>query len=422
MTQISNAMKRDKYLEELKSLMHNGLIKVITGIRRCGKSYLLFNLFYQYLKEIGIDERHIIIADIENYKNRSLRKPDALYEYIENQIVDNAMHYLLLDEVQLVDDFEGVLNGMLHKPNLDIYVTGSNARFLSKDVITEFRGRGYEVKLYPLSFSEFMQEYDGTVQSALHEFMIYGSLPQILSLRTERAKVKFLKSLFEETYLRDIRDRYNIHNDCDIEELIDLLASGIGSLTSSNKLANTFRSVKQSSLSYGSIKKYLDIFCDAFLIEKATRYDVKGKHYIDSPHKYYFTDLGLRNARINFRQIEYTHLMENLIYNELRIRGYNVDVGIFPIVLRNSEGRQQRSQLEIDFVCNLGSRRLYIQSAYRIESEEKVAQEKASLMRIDDSFQKVIIVGYETPLTRDAHGITTISIYDFLTNFGIFDW
>lgn len=409
-------MKRDRYLSELISLRHNGMIKVITGVRRCGKSYLLFNLFADYLRGDGIPEDHVIKVDLENYKNRGLRNADRLYDHIEGSIRDEGMHYVLLDEVQMADHFEEVLNGLLHIGNLDIYVTGSNSRFLSTDVITEFRGRGYEVRIHPLSFSEFMSAYKGSIQAGLNEYMLYGGLPQILTYPTDEGKVKFLSGLFSETYLRDIIERYKIRNDSDLEELIDMVSSSIGSLTNPNKLANTFRSVKRSTISYDTIKSYLDHLSDAFIIEKCSRYDIKGKRYIDSLSKYYFTDLGLRNARINFRQTEKTHLMENLVYNELRIRGFNVDVGIVPIVERNAEGNQRRSQLEIDFVCNLGSRRYYIQSAYRMESREKELQEHASLIRVDDSFKKMIIVGEETPILHSEHGITTMSIYDFLLN------
>lgn len=407
-------MKRDRYLNELISLRHNGMIKVITGVRRCGKSYLLFNLFADYLQGLGIPEDHVIKVDLENYKNRGLRNPDHLYNHIEGSIRDEQMHYVLLDEVQMADHFEEVLNGLLHMRNIDIYVTGSNSRFLSTDVITEFRGRGYEVRIYPLNFSEFMSAYSGSKQAGLNEYLLYGGLPQILSYPTEEGKVKFLRGLFSQTYLRDIIERYKIRNDSDLEELIDLISSSIGSLTNPNKLANTFRSVKKSTISYDTIKAYLDHLCDAFIIEKCNRYDIKGKKYIDSLYKYYFTDLGLRNARINFRQTEKNHLMENLIYNELRIRGFNVDVGIVSTVERNPEGNQRRSQLEIDFICNLGSRRYYIQSAYRMDSREKELQEQASLMKISDSFKKIIIVGEETPILHSEHGITTMSIYDFL--------
>ena len=407
-------IERKKYLDELISLRHNGMIKVITGMRRCGKSYLLFELFASWLEKAGIASDHIIKVDLEDYKNREMRNPDNLYAFVESRIADDSMHYLLLDEVQMLDHFEDVLNGFLRMRNVDVYVTGSNARFLSKDIVTEFRGRGFEVKMYPLSFSEYMSAYQGSVQAGLNEFMLYGGLPQILSYNTEEKKTKFLKSLFDETYIKDIKDRYGIRKDDDLEELINIMASGIGALTNPSKLANTFRSEKKSGISYDTVKEYIDYLCDSFLVEKSTRYDIKGKRYVNSPYKYYFMDLGLRNARINFRQSERSHLMENMVYNELRIRGFNVDVGVVPVVCTGENGRQQRSSLEVDFVCNLGSRRYYIQSAYRMESDEKVRQERASLLRVDDSFKKIIVLGEEGPVTRDETGITTIGIYDFL--------
>lgn len=407
-------IERRKYLDELVSLRNNGMIKIITGMRRCGKSYLLFEIFTSYLESNGIAPDHIIKVDLEDYRNRAMRNPDNLYAYVESRITDGDMYYILLDEVQMLDQFEDVLNGFLRIRNADIYVTGSNAKFLSKDIITEFRGRGFEVKMYPLSFSEYMSAYPGTVQAGLNEYMLYGGLPQILSYPTEEQKVRFLKALFDETYLKDIKDRYEIRKDDDLEELINIMASGIGALTNPNKLANTFQSEKKSPISNDTVKNYIDYLCDSFLIEKSTRYDIKGKRYINSPYKYYFMDLGLRNARINFRQSEKSHLMENMVYNELRIRGFNVDVGVVPVVRRGEDGKQHRSSLEIDFVCNLGSRRYYIQSAYRMESDEKIRQERASLLRVDDSFKKIIVIGEESPITRDEAGITTISIYDFL--------
>lgn len=363
--------RKEKYLEELVSLQNNGMIKVITGMRRCGKSFLLFEIFTSYLENNGIAPDHIIKVDLEDYKNRAMRNPDNLYAYVESRIIDDGMYYILLDEVQMLDNFEDVLNGFLKMRNVDIYVTGSNAKFLSKDIITEFRGRGFEVKMYPLSFSEYMSAYSGSVQAGFNEYMLYGGLPQILSYTSEEQKVRFLKTLFDETYIKDIKDRYDIRKDDDLEELINIMASGIGALTNPNKLANTFRSEKKSIISYDTVKDYIDYLCDSFLIEKSTRYDIKGKRYVNSPYKYYFMDLGLRNARINFRQSEKSHLMENLIYNELRVRGFNVDVGVVPIVTKDKDGKQQRSNLEVDFICNLGSRRYYIQSAYRMESEEK---------------------------------------------------
>lgn len=407
-------IQRRKYLSELISLQDNGMIKVITGMRRCGKSFLLFKLFVNYLEEQGIDNDHILKVNFEDFKNEYLRNAHTLYSYIEEHITDKRKYYILLDEVQLLERFEDVLNGFLNLDNVDIYVTGSNAKFLSKDIITEFRGRGYEIRIYPLNFQEFFSAYNGSVQSALNKYMLYGGLPQILSFNSDEQKVNFLKLLFTETYIKDIKDRYAIRNDDDLEELLNILSSNVGSLTNPNKLANTYQSIKKSTISYPTIKSYLDYLCDSFLIEKAMRYDVKAKQYINTPMKYYFMDLGLRNVRINFRQYEKTHLMENLIYNELRRRGFNVDIGSMPISYMDTNGQRVRVALEIDFVCNLGSMRYYIQSAYRMETQEKVKQKKASLHHIDDSFKKIIIVGEECPVTRDEQGITTMSIYDFL--------
>ena len=407
-------IERKKYLDELVSLQNNGMIKIITGMRRCGKSYLLFEILASYLENKGVASDHIIKVDLEDYKNRAMRNPDNLYSLVESRIKDDGMYYILLDEVQMLDNFEDVLNGFLKMRNVDVYVTGSNAKFLSKDIITEFRGRGFEVKMYPLSFSEYMSAYSGTVQAGFNEYMLYGGLPQILSYTTEEQKVRFLKTLFDETYIKDIKERYDIRKDDDLEELINIMASGIGALTNPNKLANTFRSEKKSAISYDTVKDYIDYLCDSFLVEKSTRYDIKGKRYVNSPYKYYFMDLGLRNARINFRQSEKSHLMENMIYNELKIRGFNVDVGVVPIVTKDENGKQQRSSLEVDFVCNLGSKRYYIQSAYRMESDEKMRQERASLLRVDDSFKKIIVIGEESPVIRDESGITTLGIYDFL--------
>lgn len=406
-------INRNKYLNEMVSLRHNGMIKIITGMRRCGKSYLLFQLFPSFLKNEGVDNNHIIMVDLEDFANREMRNPDNLYKYVKSRIVDNQMYYLLMDEVQMLDHFVDVLNGLLKIPNIDIFVTGSNAKFLSKDIITEFRGRGFEISIYPLSFSEYMSVYPGTIQAGLNEYMLYGGLPQILSYDNEEHKVEFLKKLFEETYIKDIKERYDIRKDGDLEELINIVASCIGALSNPSKLANTFKSEKKSLISYDTVKNYLDYLADSFLIEKASRFDIKGKQYINSPYKYYFMDLGLRNARINFRQFEKPHLMENVIYNELRIRGFNVDVGVVPVV-KTVNGKQCRSNLEVDFVCNLGSKRYYIQSAFRMESEEKVKQESASLLNIKDSFKKIIVLGEETPILRDDYGVSTISIYDFL--------
>ena len=409
-------IKRDLYLQQLIDRRHNGMIKVVTGVRRCGKSYLVFNLFNNYLKSNGVDDKHIIKVNLENRRNKKLRNPDALLEYIDAQLIDQDMYYILLDEVQLVDEFEDMLNSYLDVPNADVYVTGSNARFLSKDVITEFRGRGDEVKIYPLSFAEFMSAFDGSNQLGLDEYMTFGGLPLILSYKTQEQKSAYLKNLFEETYIKDIKERYQIRHEEEFEELLNIISSSIGSLTNPTKLSKTFQSVKHVTVNPETIKYYLEYLCDSFLVSKAMRYDVKGKKYIDTPYKYYFTDMGLRNARINFRQDEKTHLMENVIYNELLIRGFNVDVGVVPVVSRDENGKQVRSQLEIDFVCNQGSKRYYIQSAFRMNSESKEQQEQASLTKVNDSFKKIIITGEESLVHRNEQGITTMSIYDFLLN------
>ena len=409
-------IKRDLYLQQLIDRRHNGMIKVVTGVRRCGKSYLVFNLFNNYLKSNGVDDKHIIKVNLENRRNKKLRNPDALLEYIDAQLIDQDMYYILLDEVQLVDEFEDVLNSYLDVPNADVYVTGSNARFLSKDVITEFRGRGDEVKIYPLSFAEFMSAFDGSNQLGLDEYMTFGGLPLILSYKTQEQKSAYLKNLFEETYIKDIKERYQIRHEEVFEELLNIISSSIGSLTNPTKLSKTFQSVKHVNVNPETIKYYLEYLCDSFLVSKAMRYDVKGKKYNDTPYKYYFTDMGLRNARINFRQDEKTHIMENVIYNELLIRGFNVDVGVVPVVSRDENGKQVRSQLEIDFVCNQGSKRYYIQSAFRMNDEEKRQNEQASLTKVNDSFKKIIITGEESLVHRNEQGITTMSIYDFLLN------
>lgn len=409
-------IKRDLYLKKLIDRKHNGMIKVVTGVRRCGKSYLMFNLFSNYLRLTGVDDSHIIMVNLEDRRNKKLRNPDMLLEYIDTKITNQQMYYILLDEVQLVDEFVDVLNSYLSVPNADVYVTGSNARFLSKDVITEFRGRGDEVKIYPLSFAEFMTAYEGSKQQGLDEYMTFGGLPMILSCKTEEQKSAYLKNLFDETYIKDIKDRYHIRNEEEFEELINIISSSIGSLTNPAKLSKTFKSVKHVTIDPETIKNYLEYLCDSFLVTKSMRYDVKGRKYIDTPFKYYFTDLGLRNARINFRQDEKTHLMENVIFNELQVRGFNVDVGVVPVVTRDKSGKQTRSQLEIDFVCNQGSKRYYIQSAFRMEDEEKQQQEQVPLNKVNDSFKKIIITGQESIVHHNDSGITTMSIYDFLLN------
>ena len=353
---------------------------------------------------------------MEDRRNAALRNPDALLNYIDSRMTDSQQYYILLDEVQLVAEFEDVLNSYLKITNADVYVTGSNAKFLSKDVITEFRGRGDEIRITPLSFQEFMSAKEGNREDLLNEYLTYGGLPQVVTMDEIERKVEYLKNLFTHTYIRDIKERYEIKKDDDLEELINLVASNIGSLTNPTKLENCFKSVKQSSLSKDTIKNYLDLMQDAFIIEKSIRFDIKGKKYIDTPSKYYFTDLGLRNARLNFRQTEFTHLLENAIYNELRLRGYSVDVGQIPIFTIREDGKRQRSTLEVDFVCNLGYKRCYIQSAYALPTEDKMKQEFNSLLRIKDSFKKIVIVGTPTPTYQNEEGILTMNIYDFLMN------
>lgn len=410
-------IKRDLYLNKLIARKHNGMIKVVTGIRRSGKSYLLFTIFHNYLKSQGIDESHILKVDLEDRRNKRYRNPDELLAFIDTLIVDKQMYYVLLDEVQLVDEFEDVLNSFLKIKNVDVYVTGSNARFLSKDVITEFRGRGDEVKIYPLCFGEFMSAYpESNQQQKLLEYMTYGGLPQTVTMETSAQKENYLKTLFKHTYLKDIKERYKIKHDEDLEELINVLASSIGGLTNPLKLQNTFKSVKKSVISLETIKNYLDILQDAFLLEKSMRYDIKGKKYINTPAKYYFEDLGLRNARLNFRQTEASHLMENLIYNELRLRDLSVDVGQVTINTKNDKGISQRKQLEVDFVCNRGFKRAYIQSALALPTQEKTEKEYASLLHINDSFQKIVIVGGLVPSYQNDEGIILMNIFDFLMN------
>ncbi|MCH5234820.1 MAG: ATP-binding protein [Muribaculaceae bacterium] len=407
-------IKRDLYLNRIIESRHNGLIKIITGVRRAGKSYLLFKIFSDWLMESGIDSNHIIKIDLEDRRNKNLRNPDNLLEYIDSKISDEKMHYILIDEVQLVDEFEDVLNSYLKIANVDIYVTGSNARFLSKDVITTFRGRGEEIKIYPLSFSEFISVSDKNLELALDEYMTFGGLPQVVEYHSIERKIEYLKAQFTQTYIKDIKERYKIRNDEELEILIDILSSSVGSLTNPSKLANTFSTEKRENLSDKTIKNYLDYLCDSFLVEKAQRYDVKGKKYIDTPSKYYFVDTGLRNARLNFRQLDKGHILENVIFNELLIRGFNVDVGVVPVVKRDQEGKQKRITYEIDFVCNKGNQKYYIQSAYRMETDDKVIQEENSLRNINDSFKKIIVVGFPCLLQRDNNGITIISIFDFL--------
>ena len=390
------------------------MIKVITGIRRCGQSYLLFNLFSDYLKAQGVDSEHIIKVDLEDRRNKKLRNPDALLEYIDARIAKEGMHYVMLDEVQWVEEFEDVLNSYLKIQNVDVYVTGSNSKFLSSDVITEFRGRGYEIRVAPLSFSEFFSAFNGSREEAMEEYMTFGGLPMIATMQSNEEKMIYLQTLFKKTYITDILERYKIKNEEELEELINILSSSVGGLINPNKLVNTFKSVKNVSISPNTVRFYLDILQDVFMVEKSIRYDIKGKRYIDTPAKYYFADLGLRNARINFRQYEVAHLMENLIYNELRTRGLMVDVGVVVVNTKNEEGKSQRKQLEVDFVCNEGNKRCYIQSALRLPNEEKREQELHSLINISDNFQKFIIT--EEPIKRyqDENGVVFMNIYEFL--------
>lgn len=406
---------RQSYLNRLISHKHNHLIKIITGIRRCGKSYLLFKFFRNHLREEGVDENHIIEISLENRKFKELRNPDRCYEYVSSRLLDDKMHYVLLDEVQLMDEFEDVLNGFLHIDNLDVYVTGSNSKFLSSDIITEFRGRGDEVRIHPLSFSEFFNFRKTDWQDAWNEYYTFGGLPYIAQLSSYEEKVQYLQNQFQQTYLRDIIDRNHIRNDSELEELVNMIASAIGSLTNPQKLANTFQSRKNVRVSAPTIKHYLDYMRDAFLIEKSLRYDVKGKKYINTPSKYYFEDVGLRNARLNFRQQEETHIMENVIFNELRIRGFVVDVGVVSHREKQA-GKYVTKHTEIDFIANKGSQRYYIQAAFAIPSEEKQEQEERPLRNVADSFKKIVIVKENIMLRRNEYGITTIGLKEFLLN------
>ncbi len=416
MKKSNTVIRRELLLNMLISRKGNGMVKVITGMRRSGKSFLLFNLFHAHLLSRGVDERHIIKVDLEDRHNMPLRNPDALMAYIDSRLADDRMHYILLDEVQFVPEFEDVLNSYLKVPNADVYVTGSNAKFLSKDVITEFRGRGDEVKVSPLSFREFLSAREGDREELLYEYMTYGGLPQVVLMQDTAQKAEYLGSLFAHTYMRDIKERHGINKDGDLEELVTLMASNIGCLTNPAKLENCFRTVKKSGITQDTIKVFLDLLQDAFLMEKSVRYDIKGKRYISTPAKYYFTDLGLRNARFNFRQTEFTHLLENTVYNELRLRGMSVDVGQVPFMVRDADGKRRQSVLEVDFVCNQGCRRYYIQSAYSMPTEEKMRQEYAPLLKIKDGFRKLVIVGTPTPTYQNDEGVVIMNIYDFLTN------
>ena len=409
-------IRRDIYLNKLISKKRNGLIKVVTGMRRCGKSYLLFNLFKDYLISEGANKDHIIEMAFDSFENKKFRYPEILYPYLMERIADDEMYYILLDEVQLLDDFESVLNSLGRKQNVDVYVTGSNAKFLSKDIITEFRGRGDEVQMYPLTFSEFMSVYEGDRNEGWRDYVLFGGIPLVLGFETDDQKSDFLKSLFEETYISDIIGRNNIRNKAELEELLNILSSAIGSLTNPSKISATFKSVKNKTISKDTIIKYIDYLKDSFLIDSAIRYDIKGKKYINTPSKYYFTDLGLRNARLNFRQVEETHAMENIIFNELKVRGFNVDVGVVVMNEVDKSGKKIRKQLEVDFVCNKGSKRYYIQSAYALPDKEKMNQEQRSLINTGDGFKKIIITKDAVAPLYNDEGVLVMSVFDFLLN------
>lgn len=407
-------IKRDIYLDKLVRKKKNGLIKVVTGVRRCGKSYLLFHLFHNHLLESGVPEDHIIEVALDDRRNKDLRDPDAMLKFIDESIKDKKDYYVILDEVQYLNEFEDVLNSLLHINNVDVYVTGSNSKFLSSDVITQFRGRGDEIHVYPLSFREYISAYQGTLDEAWDDYLVYGGLPLILTMEIPEDKAEYLNSLFQKVYISDIVERHNVRNKAELDELVDIIASAIGSYTNQNKLARTFKSVKGTTISDKTIKNYIDYLIDSFLISKASRFDVKGKKYIGSPSKYYFEDVGLRNARLGFRQIEQTHLMENIIYNELRIRGYHVDVGVVEHYEASDGEKRSKKQLEVDFVATRGSEKYYIQSAFALSSADKVNQEQRSLLCISDSFRKIIVVGDNIKVRRDENGIVTVGLRNFL--------
>ena len=407
-------IKRHQYLDQLIASQRNGLVKIITGIRRCGKSYLLFKLFHDYLNSQGIADDHIIQIALDDRTNKELRDPDNLLKYIKEQITDKDLYYIILDEIQMVDEFTDVLNSLLHISNADVYVTGSNSHFLSTDIVTEFRGRGDEIHLFPLSFSEYCEGYNGSTDQAWKDYYTYGGLPLILTLDTDKKKEDYLSNLYKSVYLVDVLERHKIKNIGEFDELVKIISSSIGSSCNPTKLANTFKSVKNVAIHHQTINKYLGFLEDAFLVEKSIRYNIKGKKYINTLAKYYFSDLGIRNALLGFRQQEETHIMENIIYNELRTRGFRVDVGMVETREPDKNGRLIRKQLEVDFVVNQGSQRYYIQSAFAMPTLEKEAQESASLLLINDSFKKIIIVKDDIKPKRNEEGILTIGLKDFL--------
>lgn len=409
-------INRDKYLNELISKMHNKMIKIITGIRRCGKSYLLNEIFYDYLISLGVNEDHIIRISLEDLENEYLTDAYVLNNHVKSLIKDDQMYYLIVDEIQQVNRFVPLLNGWLKIKNLDVYVSGSNSRFLSKDVITEFRGRGDEIYVSPLTFKEYYDARGKDFDDAWNEYIIYGGMPFVLERSTNEQKSKYLKDLFNEIYIKDMKERYGIRNDSQLETLLNIISSSIGSLTNPSKIEHTFKSVKQETLSRNTIESYLDILEDTFLIKKTNRYDIKGRKYINTPSKYYFVDMGLRNARLNFRQLEDTHMMENIIYNELIQRGYNVDIGVVEVSEKNENGNYVRKSLVIDFVANMTNDKIYIQSAYHLPNSDKVRQEIRPFLNVDDSFRKFIIVRDSIDVRKDDYGITTIGLKYFLLN------
>ena len=411
-------IKRDHYLEQLKNKEWNGMVKVVTGLRRSGKSYLLFNLFTDYLKAKGVEDKYIIKVVLDDLDNEHLREKHALYDYIKSQISDEKQYYVLIDEIQLVDEFSDVLNSLLHRKNVDTYVTGSNSKFLSTDILTEFRGRGDEIRVYPLSFKEFMSVYDGDFDDAWDDYYKYGGLPHITELNTEKEKSDYLKNLFAKTYLTDILDRHRIRNKDEMDELLDILSSAVGSYTNPSKLSKTFKSVKNKSIKSSTLKNYIDYLKDAFLVSEAKRYNIKGKRYINSLAKFYFEDIGLRNARLNFRQTEENHIMENVIYNELRTRGFDVDVGVVEVFVKGETDKTERRTYEIDFVANKGNNKIYIQSAFKIPSSEKENQELKSLRNVSDSFRKIVVVEDKIKPRRYEDGVELMGLKYFLLN----DW
>lgn len=416
---------RDIYLNRLIQCMHNGLIKVITGIRRSGKSYLIFEIFRRYLLQNGkADAEHIVVMQFDRWENRKYRNPDIFMQYLQQQLHDDdTMYYILLDEVQLLEHFTEVLNSLLYRPNVDVYVTGSNSKFLSKDVVTEFRGRGDELHIFPLSFSEYTQTSKEDISVLWQRYMVFGGLPRVATMQTDEQRMMYLKNLFQETYLRDIEERNHLERPQEMEDLLNVLASSIGALTNPSKILATFQSKLKSKISLNTIRQYITYLEDAFIIDEAKRYDVKGRKYIGTPLKYYFEDVGLRNARLEFRQIEETHLMENILYNELRYRGFQVDVGsVTERYMDKASGKRLAKQLEVDFIANLGSKRYYIQSAYNLPDEEKRQQEKASLLALDDSFKKIIVVGRPIVAYHDDDGILTIGLFDFLLHSDSLEW